>query len=260
MENTSKKVSKITPRKRLTNKIAQKKFREKAQKKYEQLIEKCSYLEKRNKELEANQVLLEKKLELIEKNKNKNKNKMSSIYDHLIPSSPEIQDYTSYKDTIIDTEDNITKGVKNGDDFSSVTTCNNNNDSNSMKDLNDWLSVKQNTKNLPPALCKFYESFYSSGNEADTYYSPLNNLLSTTETDSFLKEKSTTLDFLLSNCIETCNNQSNNFFESMDRNKSNSIDSFFTASKRDPLFNGCNELSTNDSTSADCQYSFFPEY
>ncbi|OBA27596.1 hypothetical protein HANVADRAFT_52055 [Hanseniaspora valbyensis NRRL Y-1626] len=259
MENTSKKLSKITPRKRLTNKIAQKKFREKAQKKYEQLIEKCNYLEKRNKELEANQILLKKKLQIIENN-NINNNKMSSIYKHLIPSSPEIQDYTSYKDTIIDTEYNITEGVKNGDDCSSVTTCNNNNNSDSMKDLNDWLSVKQNTQNVPPALCKFYESFCSSGNEADTYYSPLNSLLSTTETDFFSKDKSSTLDFLLSNWMESCNNQSNNFFECMDKNKSNSIDSFFTSSKKDLLFNGCNELSTNDSTSADYQYYFFPEY
>lgn len=256
MENTSKKVSKITPRKRLTNKIAQKKFREKTQKKYEQLIEKCNYLEKKNKELEANKVLLEKKIKLIENNNNDNK--ISSKYNQLIPSSPELQDYTSFIDTIIDTEYNITEGVNNGDECSSVTTCNNNN--NSMKDLNDWLSVKQNSQNLPPALSKFYESFCSSGNEADTYYSPLNNLLSTTETDSFSKEKSTTLDFLLSNCRESCNNQPNNFSECMDKSKSNNIESFFSASKKDSLFNGCNELTTNDSTSADCQYSFFPEY
>ncbi|KAL6926863.1 hypothetical protein ACO0SA_003944 [Hanseniaspora valbyensis] len=47
----------------LKNRLAQKKFREKKQQKYKELLERCNYLEKMNKELKENEAIIRKQLE-----------------------------------------------------------------------------------------------------------------------------------------------------------------------------------------------------
>lgn len=47
----------------LKNRLAQKKFREKKQQKYKELLERCNYLESMNQELKENEMLLKKKIE-----------------------------------------------------------------------------------------------------------------------------------------------------------------------------------------------------
>lgn len=52
----------------LKNRLAQKKFREKKQQKYKELLERCNYLESMNKELKENESFLKKKIEQLSTN------------------------------------------------------------------------------------------------------------------------------------------------------------------------------------------------
>lgn len=216
--------SKVTPKKRLRNRIAQKKFRQNSQKKLAELVERCSYLEQRNRELEESESLLKQKVIALTECKTRH---LERGCGSLSPA--------------------ISSEVAKLDENSFILNC--------QRENNDGLlaaDLVQNTELRDLANCC---DGFSNGEKKHRTKS-LDDICSLLGTEN----NSKTLNNLLSNCFSTCNDQQVNFSDCMEKCISGNIESLFGRANPDSILSGCDQFLKNDMTSSECQYTYFSEF
>lgn len=220
MIEANKTSSTVTPKKRLRNRIAQKKFRQNSQKKLSELLERCTFLEQRNRELEESETQLKKRIIALTEGKCSHS---ARSCESLSPA--------------------ISSGLAKLDENSFFSNC-----------------QTENNDGLLAANLGRSADFRDLDNACDPFSNTEKKNASKSLDDicSFLgsENNSKTLNSLLSNCFSNCNDQPM-ISDCMEKCISSNIESLFGGANPDLLLNGCEQFLKNDITSSECQYLYF---